>query len=101
MGQMASLFNERQQGNLPNTFEVTPRKEGKEHCKAIIMRSGKMVETTIHAHEDKGNSVEEDDNDAENYMQDEKNNAATMDNTEKSLKTLVKNTPMKVKESAI
>ena len=31
MGQMTSLFNERQQGNLPSTLEVDPRREGKEH----------------------------------------------------------------------
>ena len=31
MGQMASLLNERQQGNLPSTSEVNLRREGKEH----------------------------------------------------------------------
>ena len=52
MDQMASLFNERQQGNLPSTSEVNPRRDENEHCKAITLRSGKMVEATIHAHED-------------------------------------------------
>ena len=44
MGQMASLFNERQQGNFPSTSEVNPRRDGKEHFKAITLRSGKTVE---------------------------------------------------------
>ena len=101
MGQMASLFNERQQGNLSSTSEVNPRREGKEHYKAIILRSGKTVETTIYTHKDKGNSIKEDDKDGEIFVQDEKNNVETMDNTGKLLKILVKNTPMKVKESAI
>ena len=61
MGQMASLFNERQQGNLPSTSEVNPTRDGKEHNKAITLRCGKMVETTIHAHGDKENSTEEND----------------------------------------
>ena len=39
MGQMDSLFSEKQQGNLPSTLEVNPRREGKEHCKAIALRS--------------------------------------------------------------
>ena len=42
MGQMASLF--KQQGNFPSTSEVNPRREGKEHCKAITLRSGKTLE---------------------------------------------------------
>ena len=63
MGQMASLFNERQQGNLPSTSEVNPTKDGKELSKAITLRSGKIVETTIHDHEGKENSTEENDKD--------------------------------------
>ena len=62
---MASLFSERQQGNLPSTLELNPRRDGKEHCKAITLRSGKIVETNIHAHKDKENSVEENDKDVE------------------------------------
>ena len=67
MGRLASLFNERQQDNLPSTSEVNPRREGKEHCKAIILRSGKTVEAAIHAHKDNRNSIEEDDKDGENF----------------------------------
>ena len=49
MGQMASLLSERQHGNLPSTSEVNPRKEGKEHCKAITLRSGKNLEQSVKA----------------------------------------------------
>ena len=44
MGQMASLLNERQHGNLSSTSEVNLRREGIEHCKAITMRSRKELE---------------------------------------------------------
>ena len=44
MGQMASLSNERQQGNLPSTSKVNPTRDGKEPNKAITLRSGNMVE---------------------------------------------------------
>ena len=44
MGQMASLLNERQQGNLSSTLEVNPRREGIEHCKVITLRNGKEIE---------------------------------------------------------
>ena len=44
MGQMASLLSERKHRNLLSTFEVNPRREGKEHCKAITLRSGKTME---------------------------------------------------------
>ena len=37
MGQKASLLSERQHGNLLSTFEVNPRREGKEHCKAVTL----------------------------------------------------------------
>ena len=56
-----------------------------------------MVETTIHAHEDKENSVKENNKDAEAYVQDEKKYAKTMRNHEKSLQILVESTPKKVK----
>ena len=42
--QMASRMNERQQGLLPSSSEVNPRREGKEHCKAVTLRSGKELE---------------------------------------------------------
>ena len=101
MGQMASLFNERQQGNLPSTSEVNPRRDGNEHCKAITLRSGKMVEATIHAHKDKENSVKENNKDVEAFVQDEKKYAKTMRNDDKLLQNLVESTPKKVKESSI
>ena len=43
MGQMATLLTERQQGSLPRNSEVNPRKEGKEHIKAITLRSGREL----------------------------------------------------------
>ena len=49
MGQMASLLSERQQGNLPSTSEVNLRREGKEHCKAVTLRSGKTLEQSVEA----------------------------------------------------
>ena len=47
IGQMVSIFIERQQGNLLNTSEVNPRRDGKEHCKAIALRSEKIVEKPV------------------------------------------------------
>ena len=82
-------------------MEVNPRRDGKEHCKAITLRSGKTVETTIHAHEDKENSVKEIDKDAKGFVQDEKNNVEPMRDAVKLLKNSVKSTPKKVKESSI
>ena len=49
MGQMASLLSEREQGNLPSTLEVNPRREGKEHCKSVTPRSGKTLEQSVEA----------------------------------------------------
>ena len=43
MGQMATILNERDQGSLPSTSEVNPKREGKEHCKAITLRSGREI----------------------------------------------------------
>ena len=59
MGYMASIFNDKQQGNFSSTSEVNSRRDGKEHCKPITFQSGKLIETNIHAHENKGNAVEE------------------------------------------
>ena len=98
---MVSMFNERQQGDLPSTSEVNPRKDGQEHYKAITLQSRKVVETYIHAHENKGNTVEENDKNDETPMQNEKNNAETVGNIGRSLKNSVENTPGKVKESPI
>ena len=38
------MMNERQQISLPSTSEVNPRRERKEHCKDITLRSGKELE---------------------------------------------------------
>lgn len=37
----------RKQGNLPSMSEVNPRRDGKTHCKVIILRSGKELETSV------------------------------------------------------
>ena len=49
MGQMASLLSERQHENLPSTSEVNLRREGKEHRKAVTLRSGKTLEQSVEA----------------------------------------------------
>ena len=41
IGQMDTLLTERQHGSLPSNVEVNPRREGKEHVKAITLRSGR------------------------------------------------------------
>ena len=43
MGQMATMLAERPQGSLPSTLEVNLKREGKEHCKAITLRSRREV----------------------------------------------------------
>ena len=45
MCQMANLLTERQPGALPSNSEVNPRRDGNEHVKAIMLRSGKELET--------------------------------------------------------
>ena len=45
MGQMANLLTERQPGSLPSNSEVNPRRGGNEHVKAVMLRSGKELET--------------------------------------------------------
>ena len=42
---MANLLTERQQGSLPRNSEINPRGEGKEHIKAIMLRSGREIAT--------------------------------------------------------
>ena len=42
---MANLLTERQQGSLPSNSEINPRGEGKEHVKAITLRSGRELAT--------------------------------------------------------
>ncbi|XP_062080518.1 uncharacterized protein LOC133785283 [Humulus lupulus] len=45
LGQLANELRNRPQGTLPSVTE-NPRKDGKEHCKAVTLRSGKNVELT-------------------------------------------------------
>ena len=45
MGQIANILTERQQGSLPSNSEKNPRGEGKEHVKAITLRSGRELVT--------------------------------------------------------
>ena len=45
MGQMANLLTERQPGSLPSNSEVNPRQDRNEHVKAVMLRSGKDLET--------------------------------------------------------
>nr|GMN32296.1 hypothetical protein TIFTF001_044671 [Ficus carica] len=43
IGQIANALNVRSQGSLPSNTE-DPRREGKEHCKAILLRNGREIE---------------------------------------------------------
>ena len=45
MGQMENLLTERQRGSLPSNSEVNLRRDGNEHVKAVMLRSGKELET--------------------------------------------------------
>ena len=47
MGQMANLLTERQPGSLPSNSEVNPRRDGNEHVKAVMLRSGKELEIQL------------------------------------------------------
>ena len=85
MGQMASLLSERKQGNLPSTSEVNLRREGKEHCKAITLRSGKTLELSVEAQEE-----------VENPVRSEKSSAEVTEDAEKLVKKPVPSTPEKV-----
>ena len=44
LGQMANLLTERQLGSLPSNSEVNPRRDGNEHVKEVMLRSGKELE---------------------------------------------------------
>ena len=46
MGQLATAMSSKTQGSLPNNTE-DPRREGKEHCKVINLRSGKNVDILV------------------------------------------------------
>ena len=84
MGQMASLLSERQHGNLPSTLEVNPRREGKEHCKVVTLRSGKTLEQSVEAKEDD-----------ENPVGSEKSSVEVSKDDEKLVKKPISNTPEK------
>ena len=43
MSQMTNLLIKRQQGSLPSNSEVNPRREGNEHVKAVMLRSGREL----------------------------------------------------------
>ena len=45
MGQMANILTERQLGSLPSNSEKNPRGDGREHVKAITLRSGRELAT--------------------------------------------------------
>ena len=45
IGQMVDLLTERKQGSLLSNSEINPRGEGKEHVKAITLRSGRKLAT--------------------------------------------------------
>ena len=47
MGQMANLLTERQPSSLPSNSEVNPRRDGNEHVKAVMLRSGKELESQL------------------------------------------------------
>ena len=47
MGQMANLLAERQPGSLPNNSKVNPIRDGNEHAKAVMLRSGKELESQL------------------------------------------------------
>ena len=90
MGQMASMFNERQQGNFSSTSEVSPKRGGKEHWKAITLRSGKTVEKPVQ------NSVKNDEDNAES----KENNVGTIGKAEKLLKNSASKEQRKTKLKA-
>lgn len=43
MGQLANEMKNRPQGTLPSDTQ-NPRKDRKEHCKAVTLRSGKVLD---------------------------------------------------------
>ena len=85
MGQMASLLSEMQQGNLPSTSEVNPRREGKEHYKAVTLKSRKTLEQSVEAQEE-----------VENPAGSEKRSAEVAEDAEKLVKKPVPSTLEKV-----
>ena len=47
MGQMENLLTERQPGSLSSNSEINPRRDGNEHVKAVMLRSGKELEIQL------------------------------------------------------
>ena len=45
MGKMANILTERQQGSLPSNSEKNHKGDGREHVKAITLRSGSELAT--------------------------------------------------------
>ena len=45
MGKMDNILTERQQGSLPSNSEKNPWGDGREHVKAITLRSGRELAT--------------------------------------------------------
>ena len=85
MGKMASLLSERQQGNMPSTSEVNPRREGKNHCKTVTLRSGMTLEQLVEAQEED-----------EHPARSEKSSVEVTEDAEKFLKKPVPSPPEKV-----
>ncbi|KAM6551726.1 hypothetical protein CsatB_001534 [Cannabis sativa] len=48
LGQLANDLKNRPQGTLPSDTE-NPRRDGKKHCKAVTLRSGKIIESNVAA----------------------------------------------------
>ena len=46
IGQLATALSNRPQGSLPSNTK-DPRREGKEHCKVINLRSGKDIDSSV------------------------------------------------------
>ena len=82
---MTSLLSEGQHGNLSSTPEVNPRREGKEHCKAVTLSSGKTMGKSVEAREED-----------ENPVGDEKSSAETVEDVERLVKKPVSDTLEKV-----
>ena len=74
-----------QQGNFPSTSEVNPRREGKEHYKAVTLRSGRTMEQSVETQEE-----------VENLAGSEKSNVEVAKDAKKLVKKPVSNTPEEV-----
>ena len=83
--QMALLLSKRQHENLPSTSKVNLMREGKEHCKAVTLRSGKTLEQSVEAREED-----------ENPVGDEKSSDEIAEDVEKLVNKPFSDTPEKV-----